>query len=346
MPTAHVVATASSEATLHLTNGDSVGNSLRESKLPGAVLPWQDVLHEGPLAPVGASELRELRASFLSAQGWGAQAAIQGDLERRDELLLDALTTGRHLVLWFEHDLFDQLQVLQILSLVAESGAALESIELLIVGEVDGRPDFKGLGELSPDDLLALWERRQPLTRDVLDLGASAWTALCGPDPRAIEALLGRDTSALPYLGPALRRLLEELPDTVNGLSRTERQALEAIEAGAQTAGQVFLATGAREEAPFLGDATMWVRLHELGQGERRLIETATGTALPAPPALGNDGFWSTPLVLTEAGRDVLAGGLDRVEAIAIDRWVGGTHLRPGNVWRWDRASESVIAPR
>ena len=33
---------------LHVTNGESAGNTLRQTALGGAVLPWQDTLHEGP----------------------------------------------------------------------------------------------------------------------------------------------------------------------------------------------------------------------------------------------------------------------------------------------------------
>jgi hypothetical protein len=32
----------------------------------------------------------------------------------------------------------------------------------------------------------------------------------------------------------------------------------------------------------------------------------------------------------------VLSGAADRVALLGIDRWLGGTHLRPGRVWRWD----------
>ena len=34
---------------LHVTNGESAGNTLRQTALGGAVLSWQDVLHEGPV---------------------------------------------------------------------------------------------------------------------------------------------------------------------------------------------------------------------------------------------------------------------------------------------------------
>ena len=41
-------------------------------------------------------------------------------------------------------------------------------------------------------------------------------------------------------------------------------------------------------------------------------------------------------LVVTEAGREVLAGEADRVELLGIDRWLGGAHLCTDDHWRWD----------
>jgi hypothetical protein len=46
----------------------------------------------------------------------------------------------------------------------------------------------------------------------------------------------------------------------------------------------------------------------------------------------------ATPLELTDAGRAVLAGQADRVELLGIDRWLGGVHLQPDSLWRWDGA--------
>jgi hypothetical protein len=50
-------------------------------------------------------------------------------------------------------------------------------------------------------------------------------------------------------------------------------------------------------------------------------------------------------LALTDVGRAVLEGRADRVEVLGIDRWLGGTHLRPGYVWRWDSQTTGVVAP-
>ena len=66
---------------LHVTNGDSAGNTLRQTALGGAVLPWQDVLHEGPVPAGPRRELLQARAAFLSACGWGSRRSILASLE-------------------------------------------------------------------------------------------------------------------------------------------------------------------------------------------------------------------------------------------------------------------------
>src|SRR6476661_10402608 len=58
---------------LHVTNGESAGNTLRQTGLGGAVLPWQDVLHEGPVPAVARVELLRARSVFLSECGWGSR---------------------------------------------------------------------------------------------------------------------------------------------------------------------------------------------------------------------------------------------------------------------------------
>src|SRR5262249_33887726 len=48
---------ASRPARLHVTNGESAGNTLRQTALGGAVLSWQDALHEGPVPALPRREL-------------------------------------------------------------------------------------------------------------------------------------------------------------------------------------------------------------------------------------------------------------------------------------------------
>ena len=326
---------------LHVTNGESAGNTLRQTALGGAVLPWQDVLHAGPVPALPRQELLRIRAGFLAQCGWGRRQPLLSALERRDRQLLEALRGGVQVVLWFEHDLYDQLQLLDVLALARTVEGAPE---LIVVGSFAGKPSFAGLGELTADELETLWPSRRQAAPATLEEAASAWAAFREPEPAPVAEWATRETTSLPFLGSALRRLLEELPAPADGLSRTERSVLQAIAGGARTAPAAFIAAQRLEEAPFLGDSWFYLAVSALGQGELRLLESDDGTPLPPPPPLGDARLFSRlPLRLTSAGERTLEGDADRVDLLGIDRWIGGTHITPENAWRWDPVDLNLV---
>jgi hypothetical protein len=306
------------------------------------VLPWQDVLHEGPVPAGPRRALLRARASFLSACGWGSARTILAGLEHRDAQLRAAVADGRDVVLWFEHDLYDQLQLLDALALAADDA----TLSLVVVGSFPGKPGFRGLGELTAAELETLWPSRVPATREVLAGARALWAAVRAPSPEGLAAAASIDHAGLPFVRDALARLLAELPAPRDGLSLTERIALQAVADGAQNPIEAFLAAQDAEEAPFLGDAWFFRTLASLGRGEQRLLETTSGEELPAPPPHGeHEPFVRSPLRLTRAGSRVLARRADRVALLGIDRWVGGTHLRDGSVWRWDARRRRLHRP-
>jgi hypothetical protein len=308
---------------LHVTNGDCTVEVMRQAHVVGDIVAWQDVLHEGPVPALGPAELRSVRAQFLATMGQVAAATVEADLFARDERLGAAIEAGERVVLWFEHDLYDQLQLLQILAGLPDLPVG---VELICVGSFPGRPDFAGLGELDADELASLWPARTPVVSEHVRAARGAWDVFRASDPRGLARAAASPDARLPFVAPALRRLLEELPGARDGLSRTERQLLTAVGAGARTREQAFLAAVAREEAPFLGDATAFARLEELAGGPQPLV---TGE-----------------LALTDAGADVLAGRADRVALNGFDRWLGGVHLRSGNgLWRWDAERGALVDP-
>jgi hypothetical protein len=139
-------------------------------------------------------------------------------------------------VLWFEHDLYGQLQLFQVLDRLAREGAPAPgtALSLVTLSEHPAHPCFIGLGQLAPEELPPLLDARTPVGGEELALGTRGWATLTASEPSALEALAREEHSELPYLAPALRRLLEEYPGVGDGLGRTEREALEAVAAGAE----------------------------------------------------------------------------------------------------------------
>jgi hypothetical protein len=312
---------------LHICNGDSVAVPLRRSALGGDALAWRDAYHEGPVRSGERSRVIDARAGFLSSCGWGGEDAIRDELLARDAQFADALREGREIVLWFEHDLYDQLQLIDVLALAGETGFDPEQLELIEIGSFPGRPDFRGLGELNIAELESLWPQRRAVTDDDTAGAQLAWEAVRRADPRGVAQVFRDPPVGRPFLGAAFGRLLEELPDVDDGLSRTERQLLELLDDGPLLTGALFVASQDLEEAPFHGDVWILRTLAEL-DGATPLVSLTEGSA-----------------EITDAGRSVLAGGADRVELLGTDRWVGGTHLVPGAVWRWDADASELIPP-
>jgi hypothetical protein len=238
-------------------------------------------------------------------------------------------------VLWFEADLYDQLQIAQILARLAELRVPAERITLICIGEYLGIAHFGGLGELRPDQLEGLPAvAAVTLSEDALALGTRAWAALRAPDPRGLAAIVAARSPELRFMPEAFDRLGREYPWTRDGLSLTERRLLAAIAEGAATAGEAFVRGAAREARPYLGDTWAFAAIERLARAEVPLASAGAGT-------VDRD----TAVALTEAGRRVLDGAADHVLLNGIDRWIGGVHLVGWDVaWRWDEGVEAVVA--
>jgi hypothetical protein len=297
---------------------------LSHTALGGDALAWRDAYHEGPVRSGERERVLDARAAFLSSCGWGDEDAIRAELLARDARFVEALREGRQIVLWFEHDLYDQLQLIDVLALAGETGFDPEQLELIEAGAFPGRPGFRGLGELTVTELESLWPQRRAITDEDTAGAQRTWEAVRRSDPQGIAQVRLDPPPSRPFLAAALGRLLEELPDVDDGLSRTERQLLELLDDGPLLTGALFVASQDLEEAPFHGDAWILRTLAELTP----LVSLTEGSA-----------------ELSDAGRRVLAGDADRIELLGIDRWVGGTRLVPGAVWRWDADASELVAP-
>ena len=101
---------------LHITNGDCAANTLR-TFLTDRVLVTCDVLHDGPAPDVDGDPWYETRARFLTDGFGAAYDETRSNLARFDRMLADA-PPDQEIVLWFEHDLYDQLLLIRTLDLM------------------------------------------------------------------------------------------------------------------------------------------------------------------------------------------------------------------------------------
>jgi hypothetical protein len=240
------------------------------------------------------------------------------------------------------------------------------TFSLICIDSFPGVEHFTGLGPLRPEQLATLLDVRAPISEDQIAVGQTAWDAYCAPEPLRLQQWLHADTAApsarlqpddtatvrsvrlqpddtaavrsvrlqpdlcgLPWLRGALVRHLQDYPAFRDGLARSERQILTAVDKGALSPVSAFHATQRMEERIYMGDATFWGIMRRLAAAREPLLTITS-----------SDGPWSemlpdAQLELTRTGREVLRGRADHVAINGIDRWMGGVHLIDGR-WRWE----------
>ncbi len=325
---------------LILTNGDSAVDLLQAAGKSGRIVPWRDCLHEGPLCRLATSDdeaqFRNLRTDFLTQRGWSDPATTLSDFEMRDAHL-DQHDDFDEIELWFEHDLYDQLQLIEILTRLY-SRKRFVNVSLIQAERY--------LGMMSPETILDLEVLSAPVSEQMMAIADLAWQTLSHETPLKLMEFVGLKPAGFLFLSQALRRLLEELPG-VDGLSRTERQIIYSLDRGVSRPGMLFARSQAMEEAQFWGDWGFFTALSGLAYCEMPLIE---GLPDSFSPRLFDEGetrkaFLQSELRLTPLGHAVLEGRGDFAAHNRVERFVGGTHVKAGNFWRYNQNTGEIIHP-
>jgi len=283
---------------LHVRCGHDILGALEEAGIAGERLAWVDPVCQGPLdANVEGAGWYAMRAAWIAARYGREETEVLADLRAQDDALSGA-SEHDEVVLWFEHDLFDQAILVRLLAWFEANGVGGAALSLIDVEPLVEAGGFTGLGALSPAELVPLFPGRRQVTEDQFELGARAWVAMRQPDPGAVEEVLAGDTEALPHLRSALIRLALERRPAGDGLVCSERLALRAVAEGATSPVDAFMAVQEREDAPWMGDEMFWPVLVDLAAKDPPLLEVSEGGAWP-----------DRRLAVTEAGRALLTSG-------------------------------------
>jgi hypothetical protein len=250
----------------HIHNGDRSAGTLKESNIAGEHFAFREALIAGA-TPQGLSneEWLTVRAKSLTDDYTLDFQKCYDDLLQQQETLS---TLGNHeeVILWFEHDWFCQLHLVYLLQYIAEMNLPQIVLSLVCINKFPGKENFRGLGELNPEQMASLFDKRTAVTDAQKHLAQQVWQAYCSPMPEALTSLLHQDTSALPFLKAALQKHLAQFPSTQNGLGIIENTALQLLQDGHKKFSELFPAFGKAEPVFGLGDAQFWNNLKRLAQ--------------------------------------------------------------------------------
>ncbi|MCU6792144.1 sigma-70 family RNA polymerase sigma factor [Paenibacillus sp. WQ 127069] len=328
---------------LHIVNGDFVGDKLRKGNIRGDILVWREVYPVGPVfVEMGEPIQRSTRVEYLE-KTMGIPADDYVTNCKSQEQILQNFHKYDEVVLWFEHDLFDQLMLSFLLHWFSRRTLGHTKLNLLCIGDYPGIDLFRGLGQLTTKQLETLSGTWQRIGQKELETGRRIWEAYASPDIERHVELLHEDTSELPFAHAAFELHLSRLPSAMNGLGIVEQTILELIRHGVNTPRELFKEIGNRLSGLGMGDLEFWYRLRNMSERPNALLEIRGSHTFPDYRKKTTPSFENCDISLTEVGMEVAVGVKDWVKVKGMNEWYGGLRLYGDLTWRWDPERKRLV---
>ena len=251
---------------LHILNGDSLLHRFPD-KITGQKLVMRECLMDGP---VGASLEQDLdlffkdRVTFLGAltdQDISEEKYLKevGDLFEK----IQSTTDNNNLYLWFEHDLFCQVNSWFILWLISKN--TTQDYTVWMVHPKEEAP--YSFAAHTAEELVHALEDAQPVTK--LDQLAQLWPAYCNQNNQRLVTLAHVLESTYPFLMPAVQAHLDR-QETLDSPGRPIQTLREIMrENPSATFGEVFRLLSKKEAIYGFGDLQVQRLLQSMDRNKK-----------------------------------------------------------------------------
>jgi len=212
---------------LHITNGDSTTNYLRKLNFQGDFITWREMLCEGKTSTdVGSEHFWKSRFDFLK-QSYKVTKKQFIDLTLKEYRNLCNHKSQEEIVLWFEYDLFCQINMIAVISWLKRYRKG-RKISLVCSGEVKGSNKLLGLAELTEKQLKEQYQNKTELTIDDIEYADYVWQLYCSDNPIKLQNVYQyQQNTTFKYLIDSLLVHLQRFPSIGNGLNNVENSILD-----------------------------------------------------------------------------------------------------------------------
>ncbi|MBT8385267.1 MAG: DUF1835 domain-containing protein [Bacteroidia bacterium] len=216
---------------LHILNGDSTKQIFSQSTLQGDVIVWREMLCEGDIdRNVGSDAFWKKRYSFFEKE-IGITKLDYFDKTIREITKLEDLSNYDQIILWFEFDLFCQINLIALCSYLLKNYRKDIQYFLVCTGQEKGTKHLHSLSDYSPHEYELLYENRIKLSRHDLLFAEESWHKYVENNYDELQQFNFNRSAKFRYLQKAIDQHLERFPDE-NGLNQIQHKLLEHIAAG------------------------------------------------------------------------------------------------------------------
>ncbi|MFD2567901.1 DUF1835 domain-containing protein [Pseudotenacibaculum haliotis] len=250
---------------LHITNGDSTTNYLQSLQFEGEFITWREMLCEGKTSiDVGSESFWKTRFDFFKSS-YKVTKKTFIDLTLKEYRTLCQKKGQQEIVLWFEYDLFCQVNMIAIISWIKRYRKN-EKVSLVCSGDVEGSKKRLGLSELNEEQIRNHFENRIELSQDDIEYADYIWQLYCSDSPLRLETVYKfNPMSPFSYLGDAIDVHLKRFPSIENGLNVVENYIVDIADTTKPTSKNEFVGNLLRnQETLGFGDTQYFQKLDKL----------------------------------------------------------------------------------
>jgi hypothetical protein len=234
----------------HILNGDCLAVQLKHTTLEGESIICREALMEGPVQSANLEIFWADRAAYIQ-ESYHDTADHYFNSVVTEFAKIQSIPQGAEVCLWFEHDLFCQVNMWFVMTLLP----AVSDIKVYRVAPVitDSNDTWKGFGISDAAMLERAYAEKIRLTDADVKLGMSLWKAFSTNDFDQLKSLSSTDSQTFRFLPEVCKAHIERFPEGT-GLNRPERVITELINNTSGEFNDVFSAFSAREGIYGFGD--------------------------------------------------------------------------------------------
>ena len=232
-----------SASILHITNGDSTTNYLKQLKFSGNFITWREMLCEGKTtSDIGSESFWKNRFEFFkSTYKVNKQQFIDFTLKEYRNLCKEK--EQDEIILWFDHALSCQINMLAVISWLKHYRKGYQ-ISLVCSGEKKGSKKMFGLSQLNGTEIDQHYKNRIELNQNDIEYADYIWQLYCSGSPLRLEAVYKfNPMSPFKYLATAIKAHLQRFPSIENGLNKIENTIIKSAEIKKSTSKNQLITT-------------------------------------------------------------------------------------------------------
>lgn len=202
----------------HILNGDSLAYSFHHAKIEGEIIVVREALVDGDLSGDSLEDFWQTRANYFGITATDYDKSVVKEFEK-------ILNAPAHSTfnLWFEYDLFCQVNLWFVLFLL-NSMPIKKEVFVVYTSYLDktDRQFWNGFGSANSEDLRSCYSNKVVLSDKDLQLGSNLWNAYKNGNLEQLTRFSQIQPSAFPYLQEVVNAHIERFP-TDGSKGRPER---------------------------------------------------------------------------------------------------------------------------